>query len=98
VQGCQSRLWLLLEIELGSPPTVRVIADSDSQIVKGLVAVLSMLCAGRTPSELAALDLEGTFERLGLKKYLSPNRANGFYATVRRIRDWVKLQEAAVAT
>jgi len=98
VQGCQSRLWLVIRLEPGTPRTVRLIADSDSQIVRGLVAMLSMLCAGRTPREVAALDLEGTFERLGLKKYLSPNHANGFYATVRRIRDWVKLHEAAVAT
>ena len=98
VQGCQSRLWLVIGLDPGTSRTVKLIADSDSQIVRGLVAVLSMLCAGRTPSELAALELEGTFERLGLKKYLSPNHANGFYATVRRIRDWVKLHEAAVAT
>jgi len=95
VQGCQSGLWLVIRLEPGTPRTVRLIADSDSQIVRGLVAVLSMLCSGRTPCEVAALDLEGTFERLGLKKYLSPNRANGFYATVRRIRDWVKLHETA---
>jgi cysteine desulfuration protein SufE len=95
VQGCQSRLWLVLGFELGSPPTVQLVADSDSQIVRGLVAILAMLCSGRTPREVAALDLEGTFERLGLKKYLSPNRANGFHAAVRRIRDWVKLHETA---
>jgi cysteine desulfuration protein SufE len=95
VQGCQSRLWLVVGFEPGPPRTVRLVADSDSQIVRGLVAIVAMLCSGRTPREVAALDLEGTFERLGLKKYLSPNRANGFYATVRRIRDWVKLYEAA---
>ena len=48
VQGCVSNVWLVLHMEPGDPPRIQFIADSDSQIVRGLVAILLMLCSGRT--------------------------------------------------
>ena len=48
VLGCVSNVWLVLNVEPGDPPRIRFIADSDSQIVRGLVAILLMLCSGRT--------------------------------------------------
>jgi cysteine desulfuration protein SufE len=61
-------------------------ADSDAQIVKGLIAVLVAIFAGRTKAEILALDVEGTFAQLGLDKHLSPNRRNGFFSMVEAVK------------
>lgn len=90
VQGCQSQVWLVPEVvrpEPSAPALVRFRADSDSQIVKGLVAILVMLLSGKTPQEILAFDLQGLFEQLELKKHLTPSRANGLNSMIRRIRE-----------
>lgn len=86
VQGCVSNVWLVMDVESGDSPVINFVADSDSQIVRGLVAILLMLCSGRTGKGILSLDIEGVFDRLELKKHLSRSRSNGFYSMVRRIR------------
>lgn len=86
VQGCVSNVWLVPEVRPGNPPTLHLLADSDSQIVRGLVAILLMLCSDRTPDEILAMDLEAIFDRLDLRKHLSRSRSNGFYSMIKRIK------------
>ena len=86
VQGCVSNVWLVLNFEPGDPPRIRFIADSDSQIVRGLVAILLMLCYGRTAQEIQTLDIESIFQRLELGKHLSRSRSNGLHSMIKRIR------------
>lgn len=86
VHGCTSQVWLISEVEPGEPPRLRFRADSDSFIVKGLMAILLLTFSGRTPREIVDTDIEEIFRRLGLEQNLSPNRRNGFYASVERIK------------
>lgn len=86
VQGCVSNVWLVMDVQSVDPPVINFRADSDSQIVRGLVAILLMLCSGRTGKEILSLDIESVFDRLELKKHLSRSRSNGFYSMVKRIR------------
>ncbi len=86
VQGCVSNVWLVMEVQPTDPPVINFVADSDSQIVRGLVAILLMLCSGRTGNAILSLDIESVFDRLELKKHLSRSRSNGFYSMVKRIR------------
>lgn len=91
VEGCMSQVWLVPETE-GGRLTFR--ADSDSAIVKGLIAVLLVLFSGRTPQEILAVDIDGVFGELGLEAHISPNRRNGFFSMVDTIR---RTARAAVA-
>jgi cysteine desulfuration protein SufE len=87
VQGCQSSVWLISEVEPTSPrPMIDLTADSDSQIVRGLIAILMKVYSHRTPEEILAFDIEGLFEKIGLKNHLSRSRSNGFFSMVNRIR------------
>ncbi|HMV70187.1 MAG TPA: SufE family protein, partial [Myxococcota bacterium] len=64
VHGCQSRVWMLGEAVDGR---LRLRADSDAFIVRGLIAILLALYDG-APLEVArALDPKGTFEQIGLE-------------------------------
>lgn len=87
VEGCMSQVWLVSAVEPGAPPVVRYRADSDSQIVRGLIAVLMTAYSGETADRIVATDINDIFTRIGLDKHLSPNRRNGFYAMVQRISD-----------
>ncbi|HEV7370462.1 SufE family protein [Arenibaculum sp.] len=93
VEGCMSQVWLVPEAEAeGGRLSFR--ADSDSAIVKGLIAVLLVLFSGRTPQEILATDVDGVFRDLGLEAHISPNRRNGFFSMVDTIR---RTAQAAVA-
>ena len=91
VRGCMSQVWL---VPGGDSAHFSFAADSDSSIVKGLIAVLGILYAGQPAATVAATDAEIAFGRLGLEQHLSPNRRNGFVAMVGRIREAAKVMIA----
>jgi len=82
IKGCQSRVWLVAEIENGK---INFRGESDAIIVKGLVSLLLRVVTGRTPRELIENDLH-FIDDLGLKQHLSPTRSNGLLAMVKQIR------------
>jgi cysteine desulfuration protein SufE len=97
VRGCMSQVWLTARRRPGPPATLEFHGDSDAHIVKGLIALLFKLYDGRTPQDIAALDVKAVFERLGLENHITMNRRNGFYAMVERI-NLLASQEAAQAS
>jgi len=95
VRGCMSQVWLTHEVVQGPPLKLAFQGDSDSHLVKGLIALLFQLCSNQTPQEILALDIESAFTRLGLENHITMNRRNGFYAMVERIRAMAKNHAAA---
>ena len=87
VQGCVSSVWLVTDVKDGDPPIIEFKADSDAQIVKGLVAILLALYSGKTAKEILTADIRSIFEKIELAKHLSPNRANGIASMVKRIHE-----------
>ncbi len=83
VRGCTSRVWMVADTGGG---VLNLQADSDAHIVRGLVALLLAAYQGKTLEQARAIDIEKTFRDIGLDQHLSPNRRNGFYAMVERIR------------
>ena len=92
VRGCVSQVWLLTDIEGGPDPVITFMGDSDAHIVWGLVAIMLALFSGKRASEIVAIDAEHTMRELGLDEHLTPQRANGLRAMVRRMKE-----EAAAA-
>jgi len=86
VHGCQSNVWLIADVKPTDPPAVEIVADSDSMIVRGLIAVLLMAYSGRTPDEILQTDIRAIFARLGLNRQLSSARRNGLEGMVKRIK------------
>jgi len=84
VRGCMSQVWLVGGAQ--DDGLMRFNGDSDSTLVKGLIALLLVMVNGRTPSEVLALDIAGQFKRLGLESNITVNRRNGFFSMVERIQ------------
>ena len=82
VKGCQSQVWL--KAELTDQKTLLIKGESDSVIVQGLLALLVFVYSDQTPDDILKTPPE-FLEDLGLKKHLTPNRANGVYAMVKQI-------------
>ncbi|MCB1721385.1 MAG: SufE family protein [Rhodospirillales bacterium] len=83
VRGCTSRVWIVPEIRDGK---FHFKADSDAHIVRGLIAILDKTYQGVELSKLGQIDIQAAFTQMGLDQNLSPNRRNGFFAMVERIR------------
>jgi cysteine desulfuration protein SufE len=88
VQGCASQVWLASEIKPdgAAGPTLHFVGDSDAHIVRGLIAILFALYAGKPAHEILSTDAVAVFDRLGLRDHLTPQRSNGFRSMVERIR------------
>lgn len=84
VQGCASRVWLVTEPQ--GDGTVVFRAESDGHISRGNVALLLKLFSGQTPADILAFDAKAALDRLGLTAVLTPQRSNGLFSMVGRIR------------
>jgi SufE protein probably involved in Fe-S center assembly len=97
VRGCVSQVWLYTEVGDGPDPVITFRGDSDAHIVRGLVAIMMALFSGKRASEILSIDAEETLRALGLDEHLTPQRANGLRAMVRRIKDEATAALGAVA-
>ncbi|GAX76859.1 hypothetical protein CEUSTIGMA_g4305.t1 [Chlamydomonas eustigma] len=75
VEGCVSQVWV--KPDLREDGKVYWQADSDSQLTKGLAALLVNGLSGCTPEEICRVE-PNFIEMLGLKQSLTPSRNNGF--------------------
>ncbi|WP_105199050.1 MULTISPECIES: SufE family protein [unclassified Pseudoalteromonas] len=84
VAGCESNVWMYIDFT-PQEDQLLIIADSDTRIVKGLLAVILLMYRNKTPAQVVAIDAEKEFDELGLLKHLSPSRGNGIRAIVQQI-------------
>ena len=100
VRGCVSQVWLASALKRdanGAGPVLEFQGDSDAHIVRGLVAVLFALIQGRTPEQILRADAKAVFGELGLVEHLTPQRSNGFFSMVERVRADARAAAATAA-
>ena len=86
VHGCQSQVWLIAETNgTGPQASFTIRADSDSNIVRGLIAILQAAFNTKTAQQILEYDILGVFQRLDLQQHISPQRRNGLRGMVERI-------------
>jgi len=96
VQGCVSQVWLVTEPHAqGNDPVIEFRGDSDAFIVRGLIAIVLRIYSGKSAREILSIEARDIFERLGLNEHLSPQRSNGLYSMVERVKSDAA---AAIAT
>ncbi len=72
IKGCQSQVWLDSTLE---GEHVTFLADSDSLITKGMIALFVRVLDGQTPDDILQADMS-FIDETGLKEHLAPTRAN----------------------
>ena len=82
LQGCQSQVWIFSEIR---DKRVRYAVDSDSTIIKGILILLLRVLDNQSPDDIKTAHLYFV-EKTGLITSLSPSRANGLAAIIRRMQ------------
>jgi len=97
VQGCASQVWLATMVRPGGAagPALSFVGDSDSHLVRGLIAILLALYSEKPAREILSTDALVLFDRLGLREHLTPQRSNGFRSMVERIRSDARAALAA---
>ena len=82
IQGCQSRVWLIAEMQNGK---VVYRAETDAIITKGVISLLIRVLSGKTPNEIVDAELY-FIDKIGLRQNLSPSRSNGLLAMVKQMK------------
>ncbi|MDB4652673.1 SufE family protein [Akkermansiaceae bacterium] len=72
IKGCQSQVWLDSSSQDGK---MTYLADSDSVITKGMIALFVRVLDGESPEDVLTADLS-FIDKTGLKEHLAPTRAN----------------------
>ena len=72
IEGCQSQVWLDASCKDGH---MRYVADSDSLITKGMIALFVRVLDGQSPDAILTADMS-FIDQTGLKEHLAPTRAN----------------------
>ncbi len=99
VKGCMSQVWVSAWRDNAQPQLINFYGECDTSIIKGVLAVLIQLCAGKTETAIEQLDVDELFARLHLDENLSPNRHVGVYAIVTLMKQQVRaLQSSAVVS
>ena len=90
VAGCQSTVFLHLRVRPGTADVVEFLGDSDSDLVRGLVAFLQQLLSGQRATEIGMFRLNDYLARIGLVSNLTLGRRNGLGGMIQRIQQFVQ--------
>jgi cysteine desulfurase/selenocysteine lyase len=86
VPGCMSEVYLVGRPKSDTPDCFEFAADSNAEVVRGLIGVLLHLYSGQRADDILAFDMEGFFRRIGLDQFVSTQRRSGLNGMIQRIR------------
>jgi len=88
VRGCVSQVWLECETPTNAAghKVLHFRGDSDSHLVRGLIAIAFAIYNDRAPKDIVAEDAHADFTELGLEAHLTPQRSNGVRSMIERMR------------
>jgi cysteine desulfuration protein SufE len=87
VKGCLSQVWLVPKYENGK---INYLSDSDAQIVKGTVTLISDIYSNSTPKEIVENE-RNLMDELDLGNILSMNRRNGAYNMLSMVKQQAEI-------
>ena len=85
VQGCQSQVWLVPQINNG---IYHFKGDSDAILLKGIISIVLMIYNDKNAEQIKSIDVAKIFAKLGLEENLTPSRRNGMLSMVKKIRQY----------
>jgi cysteine desulfuration protein SufE len=82
IKGCQSKVWLTTQL---AGDKVIFLADSNTDITKGLISLLIRVLSGRRPEEIISSDLY-FIEKIGMGSIIGSQRSNGLTAMIKQMK------------
>ena len=84
IYGCTSQAWIVTDSYDNGSYFLRT--DSDAQIVKGLLSVLSNICDGESLETIDSINGSDILSTVGLNGAISSQRMNGFSSALEKIK------------
>ena len=84
IYGCTSQAWVVTDSYDNGTYFFRT--DSDAQIVKGLLSVLSNICDGESLETIDSINGSDILSTVGLNGAISSQRMNGFSSAFEKIK------------
>ena len=88
IYGCTSQAWIIST--KNNDDTYNFQTDSDSLIVKGLLAILEDIFNGQNVKEICSFDSNIILKKIGLNTIISSQRTNGFSNAVEKVKKLIQ--------
>jgi cysteine desulfuration protein SufE len=85
VRGCSASVWVYPTVAEGG--RLHFLADSNSAITKGIIALVLLTVQDRAPAQIVATDIDAELAPFELKAQLSSNRTQGIPNMIALIRE-----------
>jgi len=85
VRGCNAKVWVYPTPSTGEK--LHFLADSNSELTKGIIALILKIVQNKSPEEIRKADIEGELAPFDLKNQLSSNRTQGIPNMIALIRE-----------
>ncbi|SMD46123.1 cysteine desulfuration protein SufE [Aquiflexum balticum DSM 16537] len=82
IKGCQSKVWLTTKEE---NDRIIYLADSNTDITKGLISLLMRVLSGRKPQEILNAQLD-FIDKIGMGNIIGSQRSNGLAAMIKQMK------------
>ena len=90
VRGCVSQVWLKCH---KNTDVLSFDSDSDSHLVRGLIAIVMIIYSHQTAQKILEIDFKNHFEQMGLSEHLTPQRSNGIFSVVSKIKEYAQIHQ-----
>ncbi|WP_291778670.1 SufE family protein [Cecembia sp.] len=82
IKGCQSKVWLTAKDDNDQ---IEFLADSNTDITKGLISLLIRVLSGKKPKEILDADLF-FIDKIGMGNIIGSQRSNGLAAMIKQMK------------
>lgn len=82
IKGCQSKVWLTTK---ENDDKIEFLADSNTDITKGLISLLIRVLSNRKPHEILDAQLD-FIDKIGMGNIIGSQRSNGLAAMIKQMK------------
>jgi cysteine desulfurase/selenocysteine lyase len=90
VKGCMSTVHIAARKRPGTGDVIEFLGDSNTPIVKGLIAIVQKVWSGQRAADILAFDMPAFLRRIGLENLVTVQRRIGLEKVIERVREQAK--------
>ena len=83
ISECISQVWLIAKEKNGK---IYFYADSNSLIIKGLLAIIIRIASNKSRKEIKEINFKIIFDKLDLYNHLTNSRGNGLLGVIKKVQ------------